>query len=248
MRLAVGVRPRGVRLDRARHTDTSGDRLVDVSEDASRDTAEERGAEGRALLGLGQLERDAKHGRDDLEPEAAARASAGDPRPRCLDTERAKQVERVREAERHALEHRPDERAAIVAQLEPHERAAGVGIGVRRPLAGEVRQEQQPFRIRWPCRGLGDEGIERHVLGEGVVEPLEGAGGREHHAHRLPRVRTRVAEGVDTRLGIVRVGRKRREHDSRGPEHDGERPGARGTDADCRRRLISPTRRDRRPK
>src|SRR4029079_16608896 len=107
----------------------------DVSEDASRDTAEERGAEGRALLGLGQLERDAKHGRDALDPDDTARASAGDPRPRCLDTERAKQVDRVREAERHALEHRPDERPAIGAQLEPPERTAGDGIGGRDPLA-----------------------------------------------------------------------------------------------------------------
>ena len=49
------------------------------------------------------------------------------------------QVERVAQPVGDALEHRADERAAVVAQAQPGERAARVGIGVRRALAGEVR-------------------------------------------------------------------------------------------------------------
>ena len=71
-----------------------------------------------------------------------------------------------------------------MAQRESGERAARVRVGVRRPLAGEIRREQQPLRARLPALGLASSSA---VLGaEHVAQPGERAGRAQHHAHRVP--------------------------------------------------------------
>ena len=67
-----------------------------------------------------------EHGGHDLQPEAAARASAGGTAGAGLDAERPQQLERVAEAVGDALQHRAPERAAIVAQRQARERAPRV--------------------------------------------------------------------------------------------------------------------------
>ena len=94
------------------------------------------------------------------------RLRAPPPETRATDAshaERPEQVERVAQPERHALEHRADERAAVVPELQPDERAARVRVGVRRPLAGEVREEHEPLGARLPRLRLGDQRVERRL-------------------------------------------------------------------------------------
>ena len=69
----------------------------------------------------------------------------------------------VAQPEGDALEHRPDERATVVPELEADERAAGVGVGMRRPLAGEVRREEQAVRTGRPPLGLREQLAERGI-------------------------------------------------------------------------------------
>jgi len=59
-----------------------------------------------------------------------------------------------------------------VPEREPDERAAGVRVGVRRPLAGEVRLEEQALRARLPLRGLGVQLVVA-AAHDVVVEPLQ---------------------------------------------------------------------------
>ena len=87
------------------------------------------------------------------------------------------------------------------------EAAAGVGIGVRRPLAGEIGQEEQPLAAGRHRLGLfgqqvvdfafGPLGRGRVGLAQLVAEPLQRAAGREVHAHHVPLAVDGVAEGVD---------------------------------------------------
>ena len=117
-------------------------------------------------------------------------------------------------------------------EREPDERAARVRVGVRRPLALQVRREQQPLGAGRPALGLGVELAVRRAPSD-AAEPRERAGGREHHAHRVPRVRDGVAEDVHAPLGVGRVAGEHREDDARRPEHDRDR--ARPVDPDAER-------------
>ena len=58
-----------------------------------------------------------------------------------VDAELAQQLERVAQPVGDTLEHGADERPAVVAEREPGESGARVRVRVRRPLAGEVREE-----------------------------------------------------------------------------------------------------------
>ena len=87
---------------------------------------------------------------------AAARAPAGDAADRRRRRRARQELERVAQAVRDALEHRPGERAAVVAELEADERAARVGVGVGRALALQVRLEEQALRARAATRRLGE--------------------------------------------------------------------------------------------
>ena len=62
-----------------------------------------------------------------------------------LEPERAQKLQRVAQPVGDAFEHRPDERAAIVAHGQADERAARVGVGMGRALAGQVRLEEEPL-------------------------------------------------------------------------------------------------------
>ena len=112
------------------------------------------------------------------------------------------------------------------------EGAAGIRVGVRRPLALQVRLEEESLRARLPALRLGEQLLVRRVA-EGVVQPLQRARGREHHAHRVPGARNRVAEDVQPRLGLGPVFGQRGEDDAGRAENDGER--ARPVDADAER-------------
>ncbi len=118
-----------------------------------------------------------------------------------------------------------------MAERQPGERAAGVGIGVWRPLAGEVRREQEPLGRGLPPSGLGVENSE--VPAERVPHPRRRAGRAEHHAHRVPGCRDGVAEDVDTRLGLGCVRGQHRKHDPGRAEDDRDRTG--GGDPDTER-------------
>ena len=110
--------------------------FVRVGEDAAAHTAEQRGAVGGALVDRGPLERDAEHGGDDL-VHSSLRAPPPEMRPTLASKPRlAHQLQRVAQPVGDAFEHGAGERAAVVAQRQPGERAARVRIGVWRPLAG----------------------------------------------------------------------------------------------------------------
>ncbi len=86
--------------------DARGHRLVRVRERARGDAAEQRGAEGCAFLRRGgPLERKPEHRRDDLQPERAARAAAGDAADLGVDAQLSQQLERVAKPVGDALEH-----------------------------------------------------------------------------------------------------------------------------------------------
>ena len=120
-----------------------------------------------------------------------------------------------------------------MAGAQPDERAARVGVGVRRALARQVGQEEDAAGAGWRRLGLGHQDFERHAGRERVARPLQGARGREHHAHRVPAARHRMAEHVHARLRIGMVGGQRGEDDAGGAEH--QRDGAGPLHADAER-------------
>ena len=65
------------------------------------------------------------------------------------------------------------------------------------------------------------------------MQPLQRAGGGEHHAHRVPRAGHGVAEDVQPSLGLRPVLGQRCKDDAGGAEDDGERTGP--VDADAQR-------------
>ena len=124
-------------------------------------------------------------------------------------------------------------------------RAYGSACGVRSPERyGRKRTPSAPGSTP---SASADELVVRRARGERVPEPAQRPGGREHHAHRVPGSRDRVAEHVQPRLGLGLVGRQRREHDPGGAEDDRER--ARPVDADAERagRLVAGAGGDRSP-
>ena len=124
-----------------------------------------------------------------------------------------------------------------MAQGKPDERAARVWIGVWGALAGEVRQKRDPLGARFPRGRLLVQGAERRV-GD-PPEPPERPGGGEHHAHRMPGARHRMAEHVGPAQRIRAVAGKRREDDAGGPEHDGRQARLVHADPDCAGRLVT---------
>ncbi len=157
------------------------------------------------------------------------------------------ELERVAQAERNALEHRPDECAAVVTKLETREGRARRRVCMRRPLPREVGSEEKPVDAGAPGFGLGDEVGEGRFGGEPVAQPLQRAGRREHHPHRVPLAGDRVTERVDARLRIARERGQRRKHDARRAHHDRERTRPVDTHPESRRRAVPGTRRNRDP-
>ena len=134
------------------------------------------------------------------------------------------QVEAVPEAERDALEHRPGEVRSAMGEREPHKRATGIRIRVRRALAGEVRQEHEALGTRRDRRGLLDQRAERLAGRDRVAIPAQRAGGRQHHRHQMPASGRRVAERVDATLGLVERAIGRGEDHARRAQAQGDDP------------------------
>ena len=108
--------------------------MFDVTVHSGGDAAEQRGAEGRALVRCHDLEGDLQGACDDLEPERLL-----DPPP---ETRRGRNdpgivngVQAVTQRKRDTLQHRAGHRATPVTDGQAAERAACVRVGVRRPLA-----------------------------------------------------------------------------------------------------------------
>ena len=142
------------------------------------------------------------------QPERGPRAATGDPRRAGIDA----QSPRRSSSESRSPNATPSSTARTRAprswrSSSPVKAAAGDGIGVRCPLAREVGREQQPVDARAPRLRLVDEVGERRLRREPVAQPLQRAGGRQHHAHRVPLARHGVAERVHARL---RIGRRTR--------------------------------------
>ena len=243
--VAIGLDPLRDRLDPLPGPDRRGDGGVDVGPDAGRNTAEKRGAEGGAGVDRDALERQLEDRGDDPQPLLAAGAAAGDPSALRRGADLAEQVERVAEPERDALEHRPDEGAAIVAQPESDEGTAGIGVGVRGALAGEVGQEQQALAPRRPGGGGVDELAVAAVRGHDVVQPAQRAGRRHRHPHGVPGAGDRVAEGLDAGASVGLEALLGGEDDAGGPEHDRRRARAIDADAEGARGLVAGAGRDR---
>ena len=143
-------------------------------------------------------------------------------------------------------------------QGDPEERPARVGVRVRRPLAGQVRQEDQPFRAgRDVPRALGHQvvrvvadrpGDDAFRLEERVrAASAATAARRQDDAHGVPLAGHGMAERVDAQLrvgrGRVRVG----EDDAAGADCAGHDAGLDDAAADRPRRLVPAPARHRRP-
>jgi len=130
--VSVRLDPFRLGLDRVAEADRGGDSFLHVGEDACGDSSQERRAERSALLRRRALERQLENGRHDSKPELAPGPATGYACRPGLHTDRTEELQRVPQAERHALEHGADERAAVVAKREAGEGRARGGIDVRR--------------------------------------------------------------------------------------------------------------------
>ena len=236
------------RLDRVPHAHAGGHRLGDVGEDTPGDSAEERCAVGGSLLRHRALEREAEDGGDDPEPQRAPGAAAGCAAHRDRAAERAQHLEAVAQAVGDALEHGADERAAVVPQREADEGAARVRVGVRRPLAGEVGQEDQALHAGLPALRLREQLVER--LSRARARP--GASRGEPAAESMTPIACHTPgtawQKTCARASRVEGGlRERREDDAGRAEDDRGRPGRVDADAERAGGLVAGARRDRHP-
>jgi len=123
-----------------------------------------------------------------------------------------------------------------VGQAEKH--ALGVGIIVRSPFAGKVRQENL---IAWAVRVLFDRRQGRRLTFEPghSGDPFETAGGAQDDAHLVPGAGQAVAEGMDALLRIGREAVVGQEIDTRRAERQERAAGDHGADAGGSRRIVS---------
>jgi hypothetical protein len=105
-----------------------------------------------------------------------------------------------------------------VVQGEADEGATSERVGMWRALAGQVRKEQQAVAARRRRARLVDEFAELDAGGERVAVPAQAAARREHHAHHVPPRRDRVAERVQSPVGLDEGAVVRREHHTGGAE------------------------------
>ena len=124
-----------------------------------------------------------------------------------------------------------------MVERKSRERAPGIGVGVRRALAREVRREENAVCARRRLRSVGQQLLV--ACAEDVAQPAERAGGREHHAHRVPGVRDGVAERMHSRLRVGGECGQGREHDTGRAEHDRQAPGPVDPDAERSGRLVA---------
>ncbi len=134
-----------------------------------------------------------------------------------------------------------------MAELEAREGAARVRVGVRRPLAGQVREEVEAVAAGRDLGRPGHQVLEGAAGGEGVAQPAQAPGRRQHHPHHVPAVGHGVTEGVHParRLDGGAVGGG--EHHSRGAERQRHHPGPHRPHADGVGGLVAPSRHHRGP-
>ncbi len=113
-----------------------------------------------------------------------------------------------------------------MAEAETAERSAGRRVEVGRPFPGQVGEEDQTLAAGGHVLGLRQHRVVVDLREEGVVEPGQGAGCRQHHSHHQPPVRRGVAEGVDPTLAVRQEAVRRSQHHPGGPEDDRQRAGA----------------------
>ena len=109
--------------------------------------------------------------------------------------QRAHPLQAVGKGKADALDQGADQMAPVVREAEPDPGAARVRVHVRRALAGEIGQEQQPVgagRHRGGTvhqRGERVQPLAAMQIGLGrndlVAEPAERAAGGEDHAHQV---------------------------------------------------------------
>ena len=129
-----------------------------------------------------------------------------------------------------------DERAA---------RRAGPDAGVRSPV--RYGRKSSPSLPAGTDAASSTRSANPTSGANGVAEPAEAAGRRQHHAHHVPAIRHAVAERVQAALGFDPRSVRGGEDDARRPERERDDPGFDGADADRRRRLISAAGDHRRP-
>lgn len=95
-----------------------------------------------------------------------------------------------------------------VAHAEAHEGPPRAWIGVRRSLAGQVGQENQPLAARRYTGRLAHQLVVALTRRKRIAIPAQAAARREHHAHQVPSPWHGVTESVQppTWLNPVAVG------------------------------------------
>ena len=207
--LAVDVDPLRHRLDPSRAARTvAATASSHVGPDAGGHAAEDRRAERRALVDGHALERQLEHRGDDLQPQVAARAAAGDATRAAARPPSAA----IRSSESRSPKATPSSTARTSAprswrssgRRTRRARRGRRAACARRPgRAGRSAPRRPPASARPPPRSVVvvDAGRER------VAQPAQRARRRQHHAHRVPGAGHGVAERVHARL---RVGRETR--------------------------------------
>ena len=128
---------------------------------AGADLGQDRGTQRRPFPRRASGSPGAQLGCQDRAPQVGLGAAAGQHDAGRLDPERAHPLEAVGEGEARRPRSAPDEMAAVVREAEADPGAARVRVHVRRALAGEVGQEQQPVRPGRHRRGALQQDRER---------------------------------------------------------------------------------------
>ena len=114
----------------------------------------------------GHGDREAGHVGLDRVPERAPGRAAADPHLGDPDAGRQHRRRDVADGQRRRLDDRPGDVAAAVPEGQPGEDAARLRVPDRRPLAGEVRQEDEAVGAGRGRRGLGQERLGRDRAAE----------------------------------------------------------------------------------
>ena len=130
-----------------------------------------------------------------------------------------------------------------VARRQSDECAAGKRIEMRRALAAEVRQEDQPFGAgRNRFRQVGEIVVPEMLTGHGtqrVAEPAERSASRECDRHQVVTTGHTVAEGVQPPMRIKRNLVGMGEDNAAGADAAADDAGLHDTCADCCRCIIA---------
>ena len=119
-------------------------------------------------------------------------------------------------------------------------RASGSACGVRSPA--RYGRKVSPSVPAGQASALGQQLVVRYARRDRVAQPAQRAGCREHHAHHVPSAGDRVAERVDAARTVGGVPLQGGEHDTRGAEHDRQRPRSVDADTECARGLVAAAR------